>query len=883
MHPRIRRLLEHWAGEGASRRPFWCQREAVETLVWLFDAGASQAPEAHAAVRRTLDEANRDWNESIPRAALKMATGTGKTQLMAMIALWWTVRQPGKAVDFLALTPGLTIREHLAEDLAKKDSETWRSVAPPGFESDLGRMRWTALNFQSFQRQSRLAVGGKKATRKEKEFLIGQGATEPESWRESEAEMLDRLLREHRGGGPITVINDEAHHCYTYKGVKVQKRREESEEREDRKRAELWFGALRALRDTGRLGPVFDLSATPMWLRLPARLEAETFPWTVSDFPLLDAIESGLVKVPRVPVSDHLIENGQPMHLQPRYRNIYLHNEKRDIGETLTPEVREPLHQLYGHYCETADVYAAKGLVPVMIVVANSIDNATMLCRYIAGHRTGEKWIRGHLELFSNSDYGTGEPASHPPTVLVHSQLDDPGAGKDGRIGKAIAAQAALFAPDATSAKDRRKAIREVFMTVGKKGEPGERIRCVISVGMLTEGWDARTVTHVFGYRAFGSQLLCEQVAGRALRKTKFSAQDEKQRIEYANLFGVPFAFLGGEEMNGPPPTPEEELVCTLPDRREFRIRFPHIVGYATSRGVPRWEVDLSKLRGHTVAHGPSTLPWDTDVGGPVGRYLELPAKARTPTRTLWHAAALLVPKLNGGPVHRRCAFACSLEIMRKCLGVMQCTDWADVLYDRDTLDRIAAQSYRIDGTPQVAPIFADHSDPGAPRTTDTSSVEFWTTLRHWYPNRRTDVPRKSELNAAACHSATEAQLAEVLDSHSDVQAWVRNFRLGWYVPWFDPERGGTAWTEPDFLARSKLRTASGRERHLIIEFKGMKAGQPSEIAKRKYLEDYWAPAASRKLNVGGEDLGDWRSVWIEDVSHASHLIAKACRMEEAR
>ncbi len=884
MHPRIRRLLEFWASEGTSRRPFWCQREAVETLVWLFDAGPSHAPEAHAAVRQTLDEANRDWNESIPRVALKMATGTGKTQLMAMIALWWTVRQPGKPVEFLALTPGLTIREHLRV-LKEKDSETWRSVAPRGFESDLGRIRWTVLNFQSFQRQSRLAVGGKKATRKEKDLLIGRGADEPESWRESEAEMLGRLLREHDGRGPITVINDEAHHCYTYKGVKVERRKEDADEREDRKRAELWFGALRALRDADRLGTVFDLSATPMWLRLPARLKAETFPWTVSDFPLLDAIESGLVKVPRVPVSDRSIDqDSEPIHLHPRYRNVYLHNDKRDIGETLTPEVQEPLHQLYDHYCKTADAYAEKHRIPVMIVVANSIENATMLHRYIAGHQTGKKWTPGHLALFSNSDPDTGAPLlRHPPTVLVHSQLDDPDGGKGGRIGKAITAQAELFAPNAETVKDKRQAIRDVFMTVGKKGEPGERIRCVVSVGMLTEGWDARTVTHVFGYRAFGSQLLCEQVAGRALRKTAFTAQDEKQPIEYANLFGVPFAFLGDEEIDRPVPPPQYERVRTLPGRKAFRIRFSHVAGYTQASDLPHWEVDVSRLRGHAVPPQPSTPSFDLIVGGVVGGYLALPAEARTPERTLWHAAAQLVPRLDGGQDHRRLAFACSLRIVRECLRVMECADWADLLYDRDTLHLIATHVRRINGDCDVAPIFADQCDPGSPRTTDTSSVDFQTVLRHWYPSRRTDFPRKSELSAAACHSSAEAQLAGILDTHEDIQAWVRNFRLGWYVPWFDPERGGTAWTEPDFLARSKRKTSSGRARNLVIEFKGMQAGQPSEIAKQKYLNEFWAPAVSRKTDAVGDDLGDWQVVWIEDIRHASILIAKACRKEEAK
>ena len=193
VHSRVLHLLEYWAREGAGLRPFWCQCEAVETLIWLFDAGRSHAPVEHAAILRKLEQANGDWNESIPRVALKMATGTGKTLLMAMIALWWTVRHPGGPVEFLALTPGRTIRERLRV-LSDKGSAVWKSAAPRGFESDLRRMRWTVLNFQSFHRQTALGVGGKQATTKEKELLVGKGTEEPASWRESAAEMLDRLL-----------------------------------------------------------------------------------------------------------------------------------------------------------------------------------------------------------------------------------------------------------------------------------------------------------------------------------------------------------------------------------------------------------------------------------------------------------------------------------------------------------------------------------------------------------------------------------------------------------------------------------------------------------------------------------------------------------------
>ena len=866
----MQHLLEYWAREGAAMRPFWCQREAAETLIWLFDAGRTQAPAAHATIVERLDRANRRWNGGIPRVALKMATGTGKTNLMAMIALWWTIRQPDGPVDFLVLTPGLTIRDRL-QVLANKNSEVWDSIAPRGFDNDVKRMRWTIINFQAFQRQSVLDVGGKKASGKEKKLLYGPGRRpELESWRESSAEMLARLLKTHRGGGPIAVINDEAHHCYTLQGVNLTKGKADDEEKEDRKRAELWFGALRALQTDDRLSQVFDLSATPMWLRRPVSLQAETFPWTVSDFPLIEAVESGLVKVPRVPVDEQMLdEHGQPVHLHPRYRNIYLHNEKRPIGTPLTPEVEEPLHQLYDHYAEqTLPVYTEKGRTPVLIVVASTIENATALHRYIAGFKHGSIWRPGHLNLFSNVDASTGTPKKVPPTVLVHSRLDDPTDGESGPIGKAIAEQSELFAPNAKTADEKRQAIRDVFMSIGEKGEPGEKIRCVISVGMLTEGWDARNVTHVFGYRAFGSQLLCEQVAGRSLRKTAFTGADERQPIEYANLFGVPFAWPGGKTPGTPPVTVEPQEVYTVPGREWFRLRFPHLAGYVPGRTRPCWQInphDISRCRVQ------SRQLLTTTIEGPLGGSIEIPSESDDERTAVWKAAAQLVPKLDGGIDDRRGAFLDSLAIITACLPHMQCDDWTDLQFDHNALETIASRVQRTDSEPFVGPLFDDQHQPGRPRTGDTANVRFRTTLRFWHEAGH------SELNAAACHTALEAQLARILDHHPEIAAWVRNFRLGWSVPWFDSARSSWARMEPDFIARAAQPAANGRDRFLIIEFKGLMAGEPSEVAKQKYLESRWVPAVSR-MWTDGEDYGEWHAVWIERIDEAYDRIARACR-----
>src|SRR4030042_1303749 len=118
--------------------------------------------------------------------------------------------------------------------------------------------------------------------------------------------------------------------------------------------------------------------------------------------------------------------------------------------------------------------------------------------------------------------------------------------------------------------------------TVGKLGKLGENIKCVVSVSMLTEGWDANTVTHIMGVRAFGTQLLCEQVVGRALRRRSYVPNvDGKFEPEYAEVYGVPFSFIPcSGSSSDPRPGPVPTRVRALDDRIDRMIRFPRVVGY---------------------------------------------------------------------------------------------------------------------------------------------------------------------------------------------------------------------------------------------------------------------------------------------------------------
>ena len=842
-------LLEFWTSDsGVVMRPFWCQVEAIETAIWLYEA-VDDNPELHKEVLGYLGDTNAKYNGGIPRRAFKVATGAGKTNIMAMFALWFAVKW--KRYNFLVITPNLTVQDGVSVLKPEKDDKLWKSVTPPGLHGHLGKMRWTILNFQKFQKQDRLSMDGSATNLNTKtKRLLGRGK-ELDAWIETDKEMLDRLLRYHDAKAKFVVFNDEAHHCY-HKRENMRVSKEEMDDAED---AELWFNALKALHGSERLFSVLDFSATPIWLSRPPELVSDVFPWTVSDYPLLDAIESGLVKIPRVPVKDDAESH------QPKYRNIYEHNEKSDLSETLNPRVKEPLMQLYDHYKkETSPKYESSGIMPIFIIVANKIKNAKALYRWIAGRQDNGSNIPGQLGMLSNFN-ADGTPRKNPPTLLVHSKLFDTDTKREDN--EIINELANLFKIEEKTIKDKKCTIQKIFMTAGKKGEPGERIRCVISVGMLTEGWDAKNVTHVFGYRKFDSILLCEQVTGRALRRTSFSLTDEKQTEEYANVFGVPYTFARGGETSPLPPV-EPWKVYSMPERSHLKIVFPNVENYVGANMRKRYKLDTSKVPRHSV---PKVRPTVTESTGPLGDSIVTERDARAQSG-IWETATHVALILDPSGEQKSITFADSLQAVKEWLNHsnVKCSNPADLPHDERAKRMIADACVSNDERASIIPIFADMHDPSLPRVSSTDGIEFETTLKHRYD------AKNSELNAAACHTQVEMELAKILDEHELIDAWVRNHQLGFFVPWYDKDLLSWRRTEPDFIARTKRKNGNAPI-NLVIEFKGMKKGESSEEDKKYYLEEWWAPSVS---NYNNGEYGKWKTVWIEDIGLAPQLIAKA-------
>ena len=586
--PETARLLKHWRCHQASSRserhrfgdirPFFCQVEAAETAIWLTEVAPSPGHEGRRFLDR-LAAANAQANPGLDRLALKLATGAGKTTVMAMLIAWQTVnavRRPGSrrfTRGFLVVTPGITIRDRLRV-LQPNDPDSYyrnRDLVPADMLGDLDRAKIVITNYHAFMRRETLALskGGRA-------LLQGRG---PDiTTRETAGQMLQRVMPNLMGIKNILVLNDEAHHCYREKPPDEDeegplKGDDRTEAEKNQEAARVWISGLETVRHKLGAGRVIDLSATPFFLRGSGYREGTLFPWTVSDFSLMDAIECGIVKLPRVPVADNIPGNTSSNNVNgdmPTFRNLWQHigrkmpRKGRGKAASLDPlsipvELQTALEALYGHYARTFELWQGAGIEvpPCFIIVCNNTSTSKLVHDYVSGFRRENEdgstaLVEGRLALFRNFDEH-GNLLARPRTLLIDSEQLESGQALDKHFRAAASDEIERFRREIVKRTgDRRQAenlsdqdlLREVMNTVGKAGRLGGDTRCVVSVSMLTEGWDASTVTHVLGVRAFGTQLLCEQVIGRALRRQSYDLNEEGRfDVEYADVLGIPFDF----------------------------------------------------------------------------------------------------------------------------------------------------------------------------------------------------------------------------------------------------------------------------------------------------------------------------------------------------
>ena len=859
-------LLDHWNSDQPSPPLFFAQIEAIETLIYV-----TEVIHQGSDFRKRLDNTNREYNEGLKRLSVKMATGTGKTAVMALVIAWQSINHWGKPKggkftnQFAVITPGITVKDRDSKDLRpSKDGQDiytkWRLIPDNDkYKRAVGNARVSVINFQALRPreiQWGQASGNSKKVARMKPKV------------ETLEETLKRAFPELKEKGRIIVLNDEGHHCHNTEAKPVETIGE------DKKAADLWFGGIRMLEKASRLHSIVDFSATPIFIvKSRGKKTDRIFPWTVSDFPLTDAIEAGMVKIPRAPVEDDTIAK------EPIYRNLYDNSagKTRQKSDEITDPLKGALQTLY-------EEYAASGMnqawedgswetPPVFIVVANDVPNARAIYDHLSGHERDGRWIRGEMDLFSNVDEEGGH-VSPPRTILIHSKIDTEGK-MPGPLGTYLKRQVAQFKkayPKHPWPQADADSLREILNTVGKKGNPGENVRCVVSVMMLTEGWDTRTVTHLVGFRKFGTRLLCEQVTGRSLRRVNYDDFDPETKrfpVEYSEVLGVPFNFSFKTKAIPPiPPKPTYE-VRPLPNRSDLAIHWPVVSGYTRERKISgEISIDWDKF-GHFIMK--QTNPTEVKIEGIAGESFTMISHQGRESTAIYLMGRAVAEELEKKALDRKTPqgkaqlFTQSVRTIKDGIAKGRIQVQGDYLGAASDAEQ----------TRGLAREMADACGEREPEKEEENRIRALKNGQHFHgtgeitpykssQDTKLDAPEKSQMNRAPCANSWELNVAKTLDGHPLVEAWVRNDRQRWQIPYM--HEGEWRKYEPDFMARLRR---DDQPRMVVIEVKGQERDE--DISKRKFARDYWVPAVNADPDLNAK--GEWTYLYVNDPDKAQMQI----------
>jgi type III restriction enzyme len=665
--PVTRQLLTHWSRSDRVRRLFFCQREAVETVIYLneilgsgkagFRANAKLSLEDYRTLMAAgkpsfvfekapkvlptmLDVPNEDGLSGLTRYGCKMATGSGKTVVMSMLIAWAFCnrgRVPGDERfpnATLVVCPNLTIFERLQVLRTDIEDNYYQNfdIVPSQLLPELQKGKVLITNWHKFTPESPHAEAGKSYV------VVNKGVESPDAF-------ARRVLGDLYDRAPIMVLNDEAHHAYRPKPVEDGEKISALEKAE-REEATVWVSGLDRINAACGVKFVVDLSATPFYLGGSGYIEGSPFPWLVSDFGLVDAIESGIVKIPRLPVSD---TTGRP---EPKFFRLWQSiianlqpGEKLPGGkpkpEVVWREAQDALTTLASQWKERASYLqeakpGQEQVPPVLIIVADNTNIAELFYKNISGEESVEIVEEGDEEDDEDEPSSRKKKKAKAKTAFGTGQLfpelfsNSEGFRPTLRIDSKLLAEAESNDAKA-SRKEAAEALRHVIDTVGKPGKPGEQVRCVVSVQMLTEGWDANNVTHILGLRAFESQLLCEQVVGRGLRRMDYTVDPETGLLteEYVDIYGVPFSvipFRGRPTTSKAPEDKPKNHVRSDKARKHYEISFPIVEGYAFAlrKNVVRANVDTIEK----VVLAPDATPTAVFVKPQVGYQVGNPSVA---------------------------------------------------------------------------------------------------------------------------------------------------------------------------------------------------------------------------------------------------------------
>ena len=824
-----RRLLEHWNDEEEfeARRFFFCQLEAAETLIWF-----REAPDADKVGIVVPTDGG-----GFERLCAKMATGSGKTVVMAMLIAWHILNKVTYPQDtrfsknVLVIAPGLTVRSRLAV-LEPSHPENYYEAFRIVPSHLLDRLRqgkvivrnWHALNWESEEK-----IASKRSVDK-------RGAKSDEAY-------VREVLGEMANARSILVINDEAHHAWRVppdskiKGVA----------KAEHEQATKWIGGLDRINRARSVLTCYDFSATPFAPTGKKSTEATLFEWIVNDFGLNDAIEAGLVKTPRVVVRDDAVPDAK--NYKSRLYHIYNdHEVKDDLNRKAQPHEPLPDLVLNGYYLlgydwrETANAWKEAGFrtPPVMITVANRTETAARVKNAFDRKRVLiDQLCDVRRTLHIDSKVLDQAEAGEEPIATIEStdQVDGPKL----KLTK----------------KQQAELLRLQVDTVGQIGKPGEQIQNVISVGMLSEGWDAKTVTHIMGLRAFSSQLLCEQVVGRGLRRTSYDINPATGMFdpEYVNIFGVPFTFLPHESHEGVIPKPPNPKTAIEPvaNKAKYEITWPNVIRIEHIYS-PRLSLDWEAVESLELDAGVTALVAELapivegkpDLGSisPI-RLKELAREYRT-QRIIFETARDVYGQMQSDwRGNKEFLLAQVVRLVEQFIR----SDKIYVnppLYHHDSLRRGLIitlnmtkvvqhiwEAIRFANTRKLEPVF-DQSHPIC-STGDMAT---------WYTGKPCESTDRSHINFCVLDSTWEASDAFHLDDSPAVEAWVKNDHLGFEVLYI--YKGVVRKYRPDFIIRLK----SGDM--LVLETKGQDTEQ--DRTKRRFLRE-WMKAVNEH---GG--FGHWRA-----------------------
>ena len=829
-----RQLLEHWhaRGEwvpeetrwvgGPRQNPFYfCQLEAIETLIWWVEGSA----EFKQGINVPGD--GGAWE----RLCNKMATGSGKTALMGMIITWQTLNAISYPKDgrfsraIFIVAPGLTVKSRLQTLNPGDEKNVYDQFNLCPNEALRTRLNQAELLIENWHTLMPLKNQERSVVKKGKE---------------SDEAFTRRVLGKLAAYKDLVVINDEAHHAYRQRAEMKVSKKDAEEFGIDLDEATRWIEGLDRIHKTRRIRRCFDLSATPFAPTGKTNTEAGLFEWVISDFGLNDAIEAGLVKTPRVVIRDDALANAKSYRskLYHLYREDEVKedlNRKAEAHEPLPDLVQKAYALLAYDWHETAKAWQAGGHVipPVMLTVCNRTETAARVeyffnggdCLIQATHAP-TRTLRVDSRVLEKAERGETITKDKDYAIRLQEIIEASGLPAD-RV-------------EALLELKQEEQLRELVDTVGKRGKAGQRLQNVTSVAMLSEGWDAANVTHIMGLRAFTSQLLCEQVIGRGLRRVAHDMDKNGLFLpEYVNVFGVPLSIFQdvGEEGVAPPPPKPSVRIEVEPNRNQYEIRWPNVLRIES---VLKRELVMDWSKVEVLTLDPMNTPLSADVAPSLtsapnlAMVSEIDLEKATEDFRLQNlifraARKLYMQSASSFGGDKQYLAVQLIRLVEQFLA----SDKLDIpsLWHQDekrrrllfalNMDTVVAHVHRFvteQNVERLAAVFDESRPIGS-----TAQMRPWLTTKPCQPTRH------SQISHAVYDSVWEKAVVDICEKKKFVAAWAKNDHLDFTVRYL--WKGSTRNFVPDYL----IRFTNGKT--LVLEVKGQDSEQNK--AKRAAMQTW--------------------------------------------